>query len=172
MAEFSGKRIVITGGAGGIGVETARTMLAHGAHVVLVDIDVDRLANARETLGTRASPPGSRRSTRGIVRGGTGFRRCTGCRADPSGRPVRADLFDPNDHGVWNRAIAANLTNAYDLAVAFASATTTARPGAHRADQFGGVSPRQRGLSAIAAAKAGLVGLTRSLARRLAPDYW
>ena len=52
MAEFSGKRIVITGGAGGIGVETARTMLAHGAHVVLVDIDVDRLANARETLGT------------------------------------------------------------------------------------------------------------------------
>ena len=37
MAEFAGKRIVITGGAGGIGVETARTMLAHGAHVVLVE---------------------------------------------------------------------------------------------------------------------------------------
>ena len=52
MAEFAGKRIVITGGAGGIGVETARTMLAHGAHVVLVDIDADRLAKARETLGT------------------------------------------------------------------------------------------------------------------------
>ena len=52
MAEFAGKRIVITGGAGGIGVETARTMLAHGAHCVLVDIDEDRLAQAREVLGT------------------------------------------------------------------------------------------------------------------------
>ena len=52
MSEFAGKRIVITGGAGGIGVETARTMLAHGAHVVLVDVDADRLAQARQTLGT------------------------------------------------------------------------------------------------------------------------
>ena len=64
MSEFAGKRIVITGGAGGIGVETARTMLAHGAHVVLVDIDADRLAQARDILAPRASPPGSRRSTR------------------------------------------------------------------------------------------------------------
>src|SRR4051812_50167058 len=52
MAEFAGKRIVITGGGGGIGVETARTMLAHGAHVVLVDVAAERLAQARETLGT------------------------------------------------------------------------------------------------------------------------
>ena len=52
MAEFAGKRIVITGGAGGIGVETARTLLAHGAHLILVDIDEEHLARACETLGT------------------------------------------------------------------------------------------------------------------------
>ena len=52
MAEFAGRRIVVTGGAGGIGVETARTLLDHGAHLVLVDIDEERLQQARETLGT------------------------------------------------------------------------------------------------------------------------
>ena len=31
------------------------------------------------------------------------------------------DALDPDDHGVWNRAIAANLTNAYDMAVAFST---------------------------------------------------
>ena len=31
------------------------------------------------------------------------------------------DELDPDDHGVWNRAIAANLTNAYDMAVAFST---------------------------------------------------
>ena len=35
MAEFVGKRIVITGGAGGIGVETARTMLASALSMVM-----------------------------------------------------------------------------------------------------------------------------------------
>ena len=51
MAEFAGKRFVITGGAGGIGVATARTLLEHGAHVLLVDLDTERLAAAREALG-------------------------------------------------------------------------------------------------------------------------
>ena len=31
------------------------------------------------------------------------------------------DPLDPADHGVWNRAMAANLTNAYDMAVAFST---------------------------------------------------
>ena len=87
MAEFAGKRIVITGGAGGIGVETARTMLAHGAHVVLVDIDEDRLAQARETLGTAriATWQSATRHAGGVCRG-AGFRWRAGRRADPSRR--------------------------------------------------------------------------------------
>ena len=34
---FTGKRIVVTGAAGGIGVSTVRTLLDHGAHVVASD---------------------------------------------------------------------------------------------------------------------------------------
>ena len=51
MAEFEGRRIVITGGAGGIGIATARAFLDQGAHVLLVDLEQDRLDAARETLG-------------------------------------------------------------------------------------------------------------------------
>jgi 3-oxoacyl-[acyl-carrier protein] reductase len=81
------------------------------------------------------------------------------------------DGFDPNDHGVWNRAIAANLTNAYDLAVAFATRFDK-RDGPARIVFTSSLAYRRGSADypPYAAAKAGLVGLTRSLARRLAPD--
>ncbi len=122
MAEFSGKRIVITGGAGGIGVETARAMLEHGAHVVLVDIDEARLAKAREILGTAR-----------IATWQSAIDTPEACAAalDSAGAPVAAlihlaglferDPFESINHDVWDRAIAVNLTSAYDLAVAFAT---------------------------------------------------
>jgi 3-oxoacyl-[acyl-carrier protein] reductase len=172
VAQFTGKRIVITGGAGGIGVETALTLLEHGAHVVLVDIDEPRLQHARETLGTAR-----------IATWCSAIDTPQSCAAalDSAGGPVAAlihlaglferDPLDPDDHGVWNRAIAANLTNAYDLAVAFATRFDR-RDGPARIVFASSVAYRRgsAGYPPYAAAKAGLVGLTRSLSRRLAPD--
>jgi 3-oxoacyl-[acyl-carrier protein] reductase len=170
--EFAGKHIVITGGAGGIGIETARTMLAHGAYVVLVDVDDRRLTLARETLGSARIT--SWRSALDTPEA------CAGA-LDAAGAPVAGlihlaglferDPFDPNDHGVWDRAIAVNLTNAYDLAVAFAT-RYDGRGGPARMVLTSSVAYRRgsAGYPPYAAAKAGLVGLTRSLARRLAPD--
>jgi 3-oxoacyl-[acyl-carrier protein] reductase len=172
MAEFAGKRVVITGGAGGIGVETARTMLAHGAHVVLVDIDEGRLGEAREVLGTAR-----------IATWRSALDSPPACAAalESAGDKVAAlihlaglferDPFDPEDHGVWNRAIAVNLTSAYDLAVAFASRFDN-RDAAAAIVLTSSVAYRRgsAGYPPYAAAKAGLVGLTRSLARRLAPE--
>ena len=40
-AEFSRKVAFITGGAGGIGSETARRLVAEGAHVVLADLNLE-----------------------------------------------------------------------------------------------------------------------------------
>ena len=119
MAEFAGKRIVITGGAGGIGIETARAFLTQGAHVLLVDLDEPRLAEAKSALGgirvfTAVSDLATPDACAAIMEGA---------------KPVHAlvhlagvferDPLDPHEHGVWDRAIAANLTNAYDMAIAF-----------------------------------------------------
>ena len=80
------------------------------------------------------------------------------------------DALDPDDHGVWNRAIAANLTNAYDMAVAFASRFDRRQPA--RIVLTSSVAYRRGSAERVpyAAAKGGIVGLTRALSRKLAPD--
>jgi NAD(P)-dependent dehydrogenase (short-subunit alcohol dehydrogenase family) len=54
--DLSGKRIVVTGAAGGIGLAMAKAALERGAeHAVLVDLDEERLAQAAAGIGDRAS---------------------------------------------------------------------------------------------------------------------
>jgi 3-oxoacyl-[acyl-carrier protein] reductase len=170
MAEFTNKRIVITGGAGGIGVETARIFLDHGAHVVLVDLDAERLDAARAALGN------NRVFT--VVSDMSAPADCVDImeRAKPVYALVHlAGVFerDPlvsDEHGVWDRAIAANLTTAYDMAVAF---RTRADPREASRIVFASSVAYRRGSAdraAYAAAKGGIVGLTRALSRKYAPD--
>jgi NAD(P)-dependent dehydrogenase (short-subunit alcohol dehydrogenase family) len=172
VSDFIGRRVVITGGAGGIGVATARAFLDRGAHVLLIDLDEDRLQSARESLG-----------------GGARVTICASnlARPDSCARALdrmdgklhalvhlagvfERDPLDPADHGVWDRAIAANLTNAYDMSVAFLPRIDKARPA--RIVLTSSIAYRRGGIerAAYSAAKGGIVGLTRSLARQLAPD--
>ena len=51
MSVFTGKRIVVTGGAGGIGVETVRAFMEQGGHVIMADIDEAALVRAQASLG-------------------------------------------------------------------------------------------------------------------------
>ena len=56
MAEFTGKSIIVTGGAGAIGHATACVLAESGADILLVDIDGERLAARRGAVaacGTR-----------------------------------------------------------------------------------------------------------------------
>ncbi len=50
MHGLKDKRVLITGGAGGIGLETARRFLAEGARVALLDLDPAACQRAREIL--------------------------------------------------------------------------------------------------------------------------
>lgn len=58
MDRISGRTIVITGAARGIGYATAEALLARGARVVIGDRDVNTLAVAVETLNRRGSVTG------------------------------------------------------------------------------------------------------------------
>ena len=171
MSEFTGKRIVVTGGAGGIGFETVKAFMDHGGHVIMADKDEAALAAAQEKLG---------RVRLGVF--ASALETPADCAAvlDAAGGPVFAlvhlaglyerDPLDPEDHGVWNRAIAANLTNAYDMAVAFKSRFDRREPA--RLVFVSSVAFRRGSAdrAPYAAAKGGIVGLTRSLSRKLAPD--
>src|ERR1700733_9075571 len=169
-AAFTGKRIVVTGGAGGIGVETVRAFMEQGGHVIMADIDEGALERAqsvlgRVRLGTIASPLDTPAECARVI--------------EAAGAPVHtlvhlAGLFErdeikPDDHGVWNRAIAANLTNAYDMAVAFSTRFDKREPA--RIVLASSIAYRRGSADRVpyAAAKGGIVGLTRALSRKLAP---
>lgn len=144
--------------------------LAAGACVHLVDIDTGRLRAAHEELSALG----------GVTSDVSGLATPAQCRGafDSAGRGIdmlvhMAGVFEPDpldmdDRTVWERAIASNLTNAYDMAIAF------------RAQHKGAVgrivmcSSRafQRGApgrAAYTAAKGGIVGLTRTFSREFAP---
>ncbi len=175
MSGFVGKRIVITGGAGGIGVETARAFMDHGGHVVMVDVDEERLLRAEAELG---------KVRLALHRSALDTPAACAAAIEAAGAPVYAlihlaglfekDTMDPDEHGVWDRAIGVNLTSAYDMAVAFSTrfAPRTSHLDAARIVLTSSVAYRRgsAGYPSYAAAKAGIVGLTRSLSRRLAPD--
>jgi 3-oxoacyl-[acyl-carrier protein] reductase len=186
MSDFVGKRIVITGGGGGIGVETARAFMQQGGHVLLVDVDEDRLLQAQAQLGpVRVA----------LLQSALDTPAACAMAIDAAGGPVYAlvhlaglfekDAMSGDDHAIWDRAIGVNLTSAYDMAVAFAAHVTrhgaphgAAHPAHGAADRdnarivlTSSVAYRRgsAGYPPYAAAKAGIVGLTRSLSRRLAP---
>jgi 3-oxoacyl-[acyl-carrier protein] reductase len=170
-ASFTGKRIVVTGGAGGIGIETVRAFMDQGGHVIMADIDDAALERAqsvlgRVRLGTIASSLDTPEECARVI--------------EAAGAPVYAlvhlaglferDDLDPDDHGVWNRAIAANLTNAYDMAIAFSKRFDRREPA--RIVLTSSIAYRRGSPDRVpyAAAKGGVVGLTRALSRKLAPD--
>ncbi|MGA9276226.1 SDR family NAD(P)-dependent oxidoreductase [Ilumatobacter sp.] len=53
--DLSGRIAAVTGGSGGLGLETARALASKGAHVILAARDADKLAAAVETI--RADQP-------------------------------------------------------------------------------------------------------------------
>lgn len=167
---FTGKRIIVTGGAGGIGIETCRGFMEQGGHVVMVDRDAEALQRAQAELGKvrlalyvsdLATPEECARVIRAAG-------------APPYALVHLAGLFerdplDPDDHGVWNRAIAANLTSAYDMCVAFSKWFHQAEPA--RIVLTSSIAYRRGSpdRAPYAAAKGGVVGLTRALSRKFAP---
>jgi NAD(P)-dependent dehydrogenase (short-subunit alcohol dehydrogenase family) len=112
---------VVTGGAGGLGVATARELVAMGYRVWLADVDLDAARRAGDTLGERAVPShldvtdaAACRALAAEVDDQVGLALWVNgagiLRTGPSWEltaPEIARLFDVNVHGTVNGTVAA-----------------------------------------------------------------
>ena len=166
--------VMVTGAAGGIGRALLPMLGAAGFRLALVDRDPEPLdVLAREITdkgGSAIALPGradTAEEAQALVAAAGpelfGLVHLAGVfEADPTG---------PRDMGVWERAIANNLTNAYMLA-GFASEAMRAAGKGGRMVFISSLAFNRGSWEHIpyACAKGGLVGLVRAMSRRHAPD--
>ncbi|AHM04486.1 3-oxoacyl-[acyl-carrier protein] reductase [Roseibacterium elongatum DSM 19469] len=158
-------RIAITGAAGGIGRVTAKTLRSAGYDVLLIDRPGPALDDLAAPLDSPVVPleaagVEAARAALATVDGPIyGLVHLAGV------MPPDPDLADTPE--IWQRAMADNLSNAYDFATAMEERLPPGRMGRM---VFASSVAFRRGAGdyvAYSAAKAGLVGMTRALARRL-----
>jgi 3-oxoacyl-[acyl-carrier protein] reductase len=167
---LNGRTIVITGAAGGIARATAPMLLQSGARLHLIDCDAAGLAAAASDLGgavttaasSLAAPAECAAALAGLAAPIHGLVHLAGV--------FPADDLDAASRPIWDHTLAANLTNAFDMAAACAPRFDRAL-GA-RIVLVSSLAFRRGSFDHIAytAAKGGVVGLVRALARKLAPD--
>ncbi|MGE5603722.1 MAG: SDR family NAD(P)-dependent oxidoreductase [Nitrososphaerales archaeon] len=173
--QLSGRVALVTGAARGIGLEIARALYDEGAAVTLADIDGLALRAASKSLGGAAFPlrcdvtresdvrravaaTASRFGALSILVNNAGI-----CPLTPFGEVSRKE---------WDRVVAVNLTAAFLTSQeAYPHIQVAGNRG--RIVNISSVGGQMGGVLVgvhYTASKAGLIGLTKSLARSLAPS--
>ncbi len=172
MRGLEGKRVVITGGASGIGAATVTRFLAEKSRVVIIDRDNSACDRIREALPdivatfvADVADPGRIRHAMGnaiLVLGGLDIV------INNAGISIRHKFLDITPEE-WNQVLAVNLTGVFQVA------QTAAR---YMMQNSGGVILNTASTNGIVgypyyadynATKAGVIELTRSMALELAP---
>ena len=171
--DLKGVRVMVSAGAGGIGLAIARAFVHEGARVAVCDVDVAALSTLASSDPSLYSAPCdvSQRDQVAQWFGSSlahlGGLDCLVNNAGIAGPTGKVDAIDPE---AWDRCIAVDLTGQFNcvrLAVPALRASTNASI-LNVSSLAGRLGFALR--TPYAAAKWGVIGLTRSLAAELGPD--
>ena len=170
--DLNGQIAVVTGGGQGIGFAIARRLLASGARVSLWDINREALDTAVKALGEGASAkqvditdlPGLAR-THAETESEVGPVSILVNSAGIAGKNATVEDFDPDE---WRKVIEVNLNGTFYVNKVAIPSMKARNYG--RIVNISSVAGKEGNpsLSAYSAAKAGVVGLTKSLGKELA----
>ncbi len=167
---LGGRKIIVTGGASGIGKATAEILVANGAHVALLDVaeNLSRVAAEVGGIGFHvdlAEPSGIARVVQQVAEKLGGIDGVVNCAGVVGGAALpQLDLH------TWSHALAVNLTAPFLVCQAAVPWLVESGKGAVVNVASGvGLQPTMGAGADYAASKAGLLGLTRALAMELAP---
>ena len=169
---LDGKRVLITGGAGGIGGAIARRYVVAGARIMLADLNGERAAESARALGeghfATEVDVSSLDSVNRMVADAERDLGGIDILVHTAGVAMLRDVLtvDPAD---WKRVIDINLMGTYYACLAVAR-SLVARNAPGSLINIGSAAARRpsRGASAYGAAKGGVVTLTKGLAVDLA----
>jgi 3-oxoacyl-[acyl-carrier protein] reductase len=164
--ELVGRTAFVTGAARGIGLAIARALAQRGANLAMADVDIRQVDEAAQSIGPATLAVETDVSRRGDVQRAIDLTLVNNAGICPMSE------FDEITDEEWDRVLAINLRGAFACSqVALPHLRRSGRQGriiniASVAGQMGGVAVGAH----YVASKAGLIGLTKSLARLLAPD--
>jgi NAD(P)-dependent dehydrogenase (short-subunit alcohol dehydrogenase family) len=171
MGLVGGKRAIVTGGASGIGLATAKKLIEEGARVVLFDIDAEKAEASANEIGARAWAVDVRDLTamKKAALEAAEWLRGLDTLVNNAGIGNFAPL-ESHDAETWAKLIAVNLTGTYHGILAAAPLIRKAGGGAIVNNSSGsGVRPT-RGELPYSAAKAGVIALTQGAAQEYGPE--
>jgi 3-oxoacyl-[acyl-carrier protein] reductase len=173
MFNLTGKNALVTGATGGIGGAIARRLHAQGATVAISGRQVDKLealaAELKERVFVVPCDLANKEQVAGLIDAATKVLGRVDILVNNAGL-TKDNLFMVMKDEQWDDVIAVNLTSTFMLMRAASRAMVRAKTGYGRIINISSVSGiiGNPGQGNYAASKAGMIGMTKSLAREVA----